>query len=393
MRPNSWHLMTAKYPPQFGGVSDYTRQVALGLADAGDEVHVWCPAPECEEGKGKGEGEKLDVRDQKSEVRVHRHLGRVWPTDLRRVGRMLDQFPAPRRLLVQWVPHGFGMRAMNVPFSLWLWKRARKGDVVEIMAHECYLPFKRWAWKQNTAAVVQRLMTIILLRAAHHVWVSIPAWEKRWRPLALGRRVTFTWLPVPSNIPVIEDPVGVSALRKRYGINGQPVIGHFGTYNQHDRKMLRLILTKLFNEDESQKVILIGRGSDAMRDDLIQCEPKWKNLIHASGALDADQLSVHLSACDVMVQPCQGGVSGRKTTVIAGLAHGRQIVTTTGCLTESDWAASKAVVLAPCDDVELIAAETRRLLNHHNRCLGQAARDFYDRTFDVSRTISVLRCT
>ena len=30
-------------PPDVGGVSDYTRQVAEGLARMGDEVQVWCP--------------------------------------------------------------------------------------------------------------------------------------------------------------------------------------------------------------------------------------------------------------------------------------------------------------------------------------------------------------
>src|SRR5579862_6625194 len=39
-----WHIITPEYPPQTGGVSDYTRLVAEGLAEKGDVVHVWCPA-------------------------------------------------------------------------------------------------------------------------------------------------------------------------------------------------------------------------------------------------------------------------------------------------------------------------------------------------------------
>ena len=38
-----WHILTGEYPPQPGGVSDYTRMVAEGLAAAGDEVVVWAP--------------------------------------------------------------------------------------------------------------------------------------------------------------------------------------------------------------------------------------------------------------------------------------------------------------------------------------------------------------
>ena len=39
-----WHIITGEYPPQPGGVSDYTRLVAEGLAAAGDAVTVWAPS-------------------------------------------------------------------------------------------------------------------------------------------------------------------------------------------------------------------------------------------------------------------------------------------------------------------------------------------------------------
>ncbi len=38
----NWHLITCEYPPQFGGVSDYSGQVASGLRAAGADVSVWC---------------------------------------------------------------------------------------------------------------------------------------------------------------------------------------------------------------------------------------------------------------------------------------------------------------------------------------------------------------
>ena len=42
----TWHLITGEYPPQPGGVSDYTRLVAIELARAGDAVNVWAPGPD-----------------------------------------------------------------------------------------------------------------------------------------------------------------------------------------------------------------------------------------------------------------------------------------------------------------------------------------------------------
>jgi len=50
-----WAILTGEYPPQPGGVSDYTRLVAEGLAVGGDEVHVWAPEVGEERGGGKKE--------------------------------------------------------------------------------------------------------------------------------------------------------------------------------------------------------------------------------------------------------------------------------------------------------------------------------------------------
>src|SRR6202171_1281001 len=135
-----WHLITGEYPPQSGGVSDYARLVAPVLAAEVDAVHVWCPS---------AKGEQPDEMG----VVVHRELGNIGASDLHRVGRRLDQFPAPRRLLVQWVPHGYGHRSMNLPFCLWLWRRAKlKHDRVEIMVHEPFLAFGEGSKKTVVAA-------------------------------------------------------------------------------------------------------------------------------------------------------------------------------------------------------------------------------------------------
>src|SRR5882672_9187765 len=53
-----------------------------------------------EVGNGEGPGPKGEGAKGEG-VTVHRELGRFAPADLSRTGRRLDQFPAPRRLLVQ----------------------------------------------------------------------------------------------------------------------------------------------------------------------------------------------------------------------------------------------------------------------------------------------------
>ena len=81
------HLITPEYPPQIGGVSDYTRAMAVRLAESGREVHVWAPGNAPVEASGP------------AGVTVHRVAGTWTRPDRARVDAALDRFPGPRRLL------------------------------------------------------------------------------------------------------------------------------------------------------------------------------------------------------------------------------------------------------------------------------------------------------
>src|SRR4051794_16529358 len=116
----SWAILTGEYPPQPGGVSDYTRVVARALATAGDDVHVWAPPV------SPGDGAAV-VQDEGAVV--HR-----LPDRFARAGRALCEADLRRRgpecrILVQYVPQAFGCRGMNVPLCLWLRRCGRRRDV------------------------------------------------------------------------------------------------------------------------------------------------------------------------------------------------------------------------------------------------------------------------
>jgi glycosyltransferase involved in cell wall biosynthesis len=382
-----WHLITPEYPPQFGGVSDYTCQLAAGLSAQGDEVHVWCP-----QGARQSNGSNDPVAAPG--VTVHREFGRFAPADLRAVGRKLDRFPAQRRVLVQWVPHGYGYRSMNLAFCWWLWKRAAQhGDRIELMVHEPFLRFDWAAPRQNVAALAHRWMTMLLLHTTGQVWMSIPDWEKMLRPYALGRRVLFRWLPIPSNIPISNDPARVEAVRRRYANGKGFLIGHFGTYGSLIAKLLEPILSGLADDRADRVILLIGNGSEQFRRQLIQKQPHLDGLIQATGALETEDLACHLAACDLLIQPYPDGVSTRRTSFMAGLANGKPIVTTAGLLTEPLWMQCDAVAVAPAGDTEAFVEHVRRLLVDAAERLrmGSAAGRLYQERFDLSHTISSLR--
>ena len=283
---------------------------------------------------------------------------------------------------------------MNLPLCLWLWSRAViNGDHLEVMVHEPFLVFGEGSWRQNLAAVVHRLMAILQMSAAQRVWVSIPAWERCLHPYALGRRVSIRWLPIPSNVPVTASPHDVVAVRAKVAPNGEWVIGHFGTYGRHIAAMLGRITPVLFDAEPRAVLLLLGSGAVLWRDRLLLRYPNLSKRICATGPLDREALSSHIAACDLLVQPYPDGISTRRGTAMAGLSHGKTIVTNAGHLTEAFWAESGVVSLTPLGNVQAMAQAASWLLNHpeDRAVIGNAAAALYARRFETAHTIAALR--
>jgi glycosyltransferase involved in cell wall biosynthesis len=372
-----WHLITSEFPPNVGGVSDYTGQLARALADAGDDVHVWCPG---------------EARDSLPGVQVHAALGAMSPADLRRVDAELDACPGPRRLLVQWVPHGFGYRSMNLGFCLWLARRARGGDHVELMVHEPYLEFSWRSPAHSAVAAVHRLMTMVVLGAARRAWIAIPAWEACLRPYTLGRALPMPWLPIPGCVPaaVTADP---SSLRARVAPDDQPIVGHFGSHGRAVAALLDGCLPEIMDGPCRPALLLLGADGPAYRDALVARHPDWATRVRATGFLDGAELAAHLGVCDVLLQPYPDGVTSRRTSVMACLSQGRAVVTTAGRLTEPLWYTSQAVALASVGDAAGLAEAVVRVLadGGARARLGARARQLYLDTFSVERVVTTLR--
>lgn len=376
-----WHLMTGEFPPQPGGVADYTYLLASHLEKEGHSVHVWCPNSGEEPVRLPG-------------VVVHPELGHLSPTCLRRVSKLLDRFPQPRRLLVQWVPQAFGYRSMNVPFCLWLWNRVRtRRDRLDLMVHEAFSPFSKTSMKRSVMALAHRAMSMILLQAARNVWVATPRWESCLRPYALGRSTYFRWLPVPSNIPVHPDPLGPRIIRQQYARSREELLlGHFGSGNALVTSHLEAALTALMNTKAAFSFLLVGRATHLLRQRFLTLHPGWADWLHATGELAPEETSLHLAACDLFLQPYPDGVSTRRTSLMAALAHGVPVVTTVGPATESLWSQSQAVALAPTNHPVALAHLAKELMHHEPRRLRLArkARSLYQSRFDIQYTVQAL---
>ncbi len=361
------HIITGEYPPNDGGVAGHSAVMAAALAGCGENVHVWCPGSSGASSDGC--------------VTVHRDLGALRLADLRRVSAALG---GRRRLLVQWVPHAFGRRSLNVAFCRWLLQRRRQGDEIDVIVHEPFLPFAGGV-KVRCAAAAHRLMTACVLRSATRVWITIRAWEQYLRPYAPKRDLGFRWLPVPSTIPVV-----CSTPAQRSGRPGELLIGSLPTGEPYAEQVLRSSILPLLAANPLARLLLIGRRSEAARAALAG-EGAVAGRIHATGPVDVAELSRNVAACDVAVQPYADGVCGRRTSAMAFLAHGRALVTTDGRFTEDEWR-DHAVALLPAatpggvrQSIEHLMADAAELER-----LARAGRELYATRFDARHAAAAL---
>ncbi|HKN01885.1 MAG TPA: glycosyltransferase [Candidatus Binataceae bacterium] len=373
----NWAILIGQYGG-VGGVSDYTTLLAADLTRAGDQVSVYASFPS-----------DLQLRERR--FKVVKLDGSFTPGALAALDRMLES-QRPDRVLVQYVPHTFGRRAINVRFCLWLYARRHRYPIW-VMFHEVAVEVKRnQPLRRNFLGAITHLMAFLAARAAQRIFVAIPAWELMLKP-ALTKGQVAEWLPVPSNIPVVSDVEQSLNIRKRYVAEDEILIGHFGTYGQWTAEPVAQSLVRIMNRGSNRKALLLGAGSSEFRTRLADRHPSLGDRLYASGALEASELSLHLSACDLMVQPYPDGVCTRRGSVMACLAHGLPIVTTSGRFTEPIWRDAGAALFSSENDPDDMARQVDLLTRETatRKRIGAAGKALYDRRFALNHTIEALR--
>jgi glycosyltransferase involved in cell wall biosynthesis len=378
----TWHIITCEYPPQIGGVSDYTRLLARQLALAGDNVHIWAPSA----------NNDVSERDDGG-IRLHRPLGRFEKHDLLAAEEQIRKVDPdkPRLFLVQWVPHGYGKRSMNLGFCRWLEHLVRIGNRLELMVHEPFLESSQGSWKQRIAARVHRRMIRIVLSAASCVYLSIPAWEHYLRPYA-QTDLEMIWLPIPATVPVSKDQARIALIRRRLG--QQPlIVGHLGTYASAITSVLGPVLISILRAVPNAHALLMGNGSEQFAASLVAQAADLKQHIHATGFRNDAELSHHLSACDLMLQPYPDGLSTRRTSLMNCLAHEVPVVTNAGHLTEEIWDQTGAVCLGATGTAPDLERACIQLLHDERRRreIGAAGAAIYRSRFDWANVVKALR--
>jgi len=381
-----WTILTCEYPPGCGGVGDYTAQVAVALANAGDRVTIVCPPRTDSYAPSAIAGIDVVVLDD-----LYGRAGR------RAIATRLDapKYGDVSPILVQYVPTGYGLRGANIPFCRWLLARAeRRLDDVRVMFHEPYFEYTWSPIRRNALAAAERVMARTLLRAASRVYLSTDAWRRYLAPHAMRRRADeFETLPIPSAIPRCEDVHEIAHRRHQLLGSSSQLVGHLGTFGSQVAPMLTDTLPAMLGRRGDLSAVFVGAGSDLFARQLMEAHPALQGRIHGTGRLDAKDVAVFIAACDLLLQPYPDGVTTRRTSTMAGLINRRPVLTTTGHLTEPVWTETAAVALAGAGDSEWFIASALSLLaaEGERAALAERGERTYRQRFALSHTVRSLR--
>ncbi|MBM4381705.1 MAG: hypothetical protein FJ086_20750, partial [Deltaproteobacteria bacterium] len=364
-----WRIITGEYAPQQGGVADFAGLQAEALAAAGDavEVHV----PDYPSGGTAG-----------SPVRVNGLPDRFGP----RAAAALAAAQArdPRVMLFHHSPFGLGARGLNLAFPLVL--NAVPGKLL-VLFHEVHFPVVTGQpLRHRVLARTQQAMARALLHRADAVCVSTEAWTPLLR--ALGWQGEVVHCPIPSNLLPPPSAPGKAQARSRLGLplDGEASwVGHFGTYGEAVAGPLAAVLPALLAAAPRRRALLLGRGAARFRGQLLALHPDLSTRLHVPGGEAPGEVSLGLLAADVLLQPFVDGVTTRRTSLMAALAHGRPVCGNLGPLSEPLWAGLPGLQLAPSPSPAALLAAAEALLARAGEWagLGDAARATYEAHFSL----------
>jgi glycosyltransferase involved in cell wall biosynthesis len=293
---------------------------------------------------------------------------------------VLRMAPAPRWVLLQYNPFRFG-RAGFAPSVVRDVARLRRRShaPLAVMVHEAWIEMTDA--KSSLIGAWQRAQLRTLLRYADAVLTSTEALARE-----IGRGAVH--VPVPANITPV--PTSHVAARERLGLDGRLAVALFG--QDHPSRALdhaEAAIAALAEVHGHDRLAILNLGAGAPPLGI----PRGVD-VSSPGRLSNDELSLRLWASDIVLLPFTDGVSTRRSTLMAALAHGRPVLGSRGHNTDALLAqATDAMVLTRADDRAAFTRAAVKLTSDpvRLRAVGDAGRRLYESRFDWPVTARQVR--
>jgi glycosyltransferase involved in cell wall biosynthesis len=341
-------LVTAEYPPQQGGVGDYTRELAAALRRQGADAFVVT-------------GGAPVAGDAAGPVPVERCIRgwgwRAW-WDLDRALRRL----APQVANVQYQAAAYGQ---HPAINLWPRRAGRRWPIV-VTFHDLRVPYLfPKAGRLRFRAVLE------MARSARRAIVTNIEDQAVLAPL-LAQPPAL--IPIGSNIHPAPPPgFDREGWRRKAGAaEGETVLAYFGFLNESKggEELVRT-LAGLRQRGLAVSLWMIG-GQVGASDPTNQAylarvrqligELGVEPWVRWTGFVSPAEVSAYLLSADLCVLPYRDGVSFRRGSLMAALAHGLPVVSTVPRLLPPEIQDGQNMALVPPGDAEALAGRIAALI-------------------------------
>ena len=357
-------LATGEFPPMQGGVGDFTREIGLAMDRLGAEVNVISsvkaaqPAERAVSPSGGSVLERDGLR-----LTLYPVIERWDFSSWSRIAQVLER-TGSEVLGIQYQTAAYQMHpATNLlPWRLRLMKDRPR---VVVTFHDLKLPYLF-----PKAGPVRRWVARALILGSDATIVTNE--EDRIGAGGYGAD-NLHLFPIGSNIdPQVPPDYDRWKWRERWGVGPDEVLlCYFGFLNESKGgETLFKALARLVAAGERVKLLMVG-GKVGSSDPtnvayLEQMELLIRDLnladrITWTGYVDGPEVSASFRASDICVLPYRDGVSFRRGTLMAALAHGMPIVSTHPRMEIGQIVEGENMALAPPGEPEALAGKIREL--------------------------------
>ncbi len=346
--------ITGEYPPMQGGVGAFTQELSRALAAQGHEIFIFT------------DHRATPPQNNGSiHVTADAHSWR-WST----LGRIRHWAAAHQLdvLNIQYQAAAYNMSAFVhiLPMRL-------DGVAVATTFHDLLVPYLF-----PKAGPLRTQAVLTLARSSDGVIVTNPVDQERLASTNTAQHLRH--IPIGSNIaPVTPHGYDRAVWRGAHGFQPSDiVVGYFGFLNASkgiDTLLQGLRIAR--DNGLSVKLLMIGGRtgtSDPTNivfareiDELIE-RLNLSDHIYWTGFVDDEQVSGHLMAVDMVALPYRDGVSFRRGSLMAALAHGCSIITTRPEFNTPELEGDRAARLIPPDSPTALAVAIEDLAGNPELC-------------------------
>ena len=345
-------FVTGEYPPMQGGVGDYTWKLGSALAAEGLDVHVLSS-------EDAGPAHLLPAGVENVYPVVRR-----WGWGTARQANIVVANTAPDIVHIQYQSAAFDLHpAINLLPRLLRGGSAR----IAVTFHDLRTPYI------FPKAGPLRWRAVLTLARGSDAAIVTNA-EDRWRLEAYPElRPRLHEVPIGANVlPELPDGFDRAAQRAHYGVGPDDLLlCYFGFLNESKGgEELMEATARLVSDGLPAHLLMIGGhvgSSDptnaAYLDHVRQrvAELGLQQRVHWTGFVGADEVSANFAASDIALLPYRDGASFRRGSLMAALAHGMPIVSTTPAVPIPELRHGENIWLARMRSPEALADGVRQL--------------------------------